>query len=109
MSFWGVFFTCFGMILLAFMAFMAAAFSGSGLANGRNLNKETIQRLDRSMWLLPAIPIISMILLIVGYQKGWSAQTYWWCLLIIPFWADYSNFKDSIVKNPERHHKPPDA
>ena len=81
---------------LAMMLFLLVAFSGGGIANQDNVNKNVILVLDVSLYVLPLLCFISAGLMIHGYMSGASARTYWWHLLPLPTAIAYLVFAISL-------------
>ena len=48
-----------GQLLLAYFLFMVVVFSGAGIANGNNLGKLQLMLLNLSMYVLPAVCVLS--------------------------------------------------
>jgi len=70
-------------MVLALFLFMMAAFAGGGVVSGRNLPKWQIAILDLSIYLLPALCLISAGVVIFKYLNGGSNAAFWWYLLPI--------------------------
>ncbi len=71
----------FGQLGLAVFLFMAMAFMGGGLANGRNLKAWQVKVLDAALLAVPASCGLVIALLIRAYLKGHGPAAYLWQLM----------------------------
>lgn len=67
MSLLGLVLSVIGLLMLALFQFMLVAFSGGGLANGNKLSSWTMSVLNISIYLLPALSVITAAALIYFY------------------------------------------
>lgn len=65
-------------LVLAYMLFMLVAFSGGGLVSGRSFSKLQIGVLDLSIYLLPALCVLSACIVIYLHWHGGGAMSYAW-------------------------------
>ncbi len=70
-----------GQLMLAYFLFMVVAFSAGGLVNGARLRKTELRILDLSIYLLPALCVLSAAIVIGLYLRGGSAACYGWYAL----------------------------
>ncbi|QEY15907.1 hypothetical protein D0C16_07945 [Cellvibrio sp. KY-GH-1] len=69
-------------LMLAFFLFMLVVFSAAGIANNNEALKPIhLTLLNLSIYLLPALCLISAGVVIYEYRNGGSAIAYWWYLL----------------------------
>ena len=74
----------FAQLCFAFFLFMLAAFAGGGYANGNSLKPMQLAILNLSLYLLPALCVISAGIVIALYRHDAGAGSYlWYCLPII--------------------------
>ncbi|MBE1159920.1 hypothetical protein [Dyella acidiphila] len=57
---------------------MLVVFSASGIANGPQLSKIQLAILTASMYVLPALCVLSAIIVVYLHRHGGSAMSYWW-------------------------------
>ena len=67
-----------GQLALANFMFMLAVFAGGGLASGTSRSKSVLRVLDLSMYLLPALCVLSAGIVICLHWLGGSAASYAW-------------------------------
>jgi hypothetical protein len=65
-------------LMLALFLFMVVVFSASGIANGASLGKFQMGVLNLSMYVLPALCVLSAIIVVYLHRHGGSAMSYWW-------------------------------
>jgi hypothetical protein len=65
-------------LLLALLLFMFVVFSASGIANAGSLSKLQLGILNASLYLLPALCVLSAIIVVYLQRHGGSAMSYWW-------------------------------
>ncbi len=65
-------------LMLSLFVFMVVAFSAGGVANGNNLNRIQVGILNLSIYVLPALCLLSAGIVIFCYKTGGSAYSYWW-------------------------------
>ncbi len=68
-------------LMLAFFLFMLVVFSAAGIANNKALKPIHLTPLNLSIYLLPALCLISAGVVIYQYRNGGDAQVYWWYLV----------------------------
>ena len=67
-----------GQLVLANFMFMPAVFIGGGAASGTSRSKSVLRVLDLSMYLLPALCVLSAGIVICLHGLGGSAMSYGW-------------------------------
>lgn len=85
-------------IFLAYFLFMLAAFAGGGLANGNSLKPIQIKILDMSLFALPGLCVLSAGIVIVLYNQGASANSYWWYLMPVIAAVTYFKYAMKVGK-----------
>ncbi|GLQ90248.1 hypothetical protein [Dyella flagellata] len=65
-------------LMLALFLFMLVVFSAGGLANGASLGKLQMGILNLSIYLLPALCVLSALIVLYLQWHGGSAMSYWW-------------------------------
>lgn len=65
-------------LMLALFLFMLVVFSASGIAHGAALDKLQMGLLNLSMYLLPALCVLSALIVVYLHWHGGSAMSYWW-------------------------------
>lgn len=65
-------------LMLALFLFMLVVFSASGIANGVSLGKLQLGILNASMFVLPALCVLSAIIVLYLQWNGGSAVSYGW-------------------------------
>ena len=81
-----------GQLFLGFSLFMLAIFAGGGVANGNSLAGWQMSILNASMFVLPGLSAVSIILLIHAWLHQGSASANWWHLLPLAGTAIYIAF-----------------
>jgi hypothetical protein len=67
-----------GQLMLAYFLFMLVAFSGGGVANGGELSRRQIAILDLSLLGLPALCVVSAVIVVGLHVRGAGARSYGW-------------------------------
>lgn len=67
-----------GQLALANFMFMLAVFTGGGLASTTSRSRSVLRVLDLSMYLLPALCVLSAAIVICLHWLGGSAASYAW-------------------------------
>lgn len=88
----------FAQLCLAFFLFMLAAFAGGGYANGNSLKPLQIAILDFSLYLLPALCVISAGVVIMLYRKDAGAVAYLWYLLPVIGTVIYFLYTNTLTR-----------
>lgn len=70
-----------GQLMLALFLFMLVAFSAGGLGAGARLGKTELRILNLSIYLLPALCVLSAAIVVGLYLRGGSAASYGWYAL----------------------------
>lgn len=70
-----------GQLMLAVLLFMGVVFSAGGLGAGARLGKAELRILNLSIYLLPALCVLSAAIVIGLYLHGGSAASYGWYVL----------------------------
>lgn len=70
-----------GQLLLAYLLFMAAAFSGAGVVNGPPLDKRSLAVMNAAMFLLPGACVLAATIVVALYLAGAGPAAYWWFAL----------------------------
>ena len=65
-------------LVLAPFLFMVVVFSASGIANSASLDKLALGILNLSMYLLPALCVLSALIVMYLHGHGGRAVSYWW-------------------------------
>jgi hypothetical protein len=65
-------------LMLAPFLFMFVAFSAGGIANGASLDKLQLGLLNLSMFLLPALCVLSALIVMYLQRHGGGVLSYWW-------------------------------
>jgi hypothetical protein len=65
-------------LMLALFLFMVVVFSAGGIANGTSLDKFQLGVLNLSMYLLPALCVLSALVVVYLQWRGGGAMSYWW-------------------------------
>jgi hypothetical protein len=68
----------FAQLMLAIFLFMLVVFSAGGLANGASLGRFQLGILNLSIYLLPALCILSAIIVAYLQWRGGGAWSYGW-------------------------------
>ncbi|MEO8998632.1 MAG: hypothetical protein ABI227_06665 [Rhodanobacter sp.] len=85
-----------GQLLLAYFLFMVVVFSGAGIANGNNPGKLQLMLLNLSMYVLPAVCVLSAGMVLYLYKHGGSVLSYWWYALPLAVAALYLVYAISL-------------
>ncbi len=86
-------------LMLAFFLFMLVVFSAAGIANNNEALKPIhLTLLNLSIYLLPALCLISAGVVIYQYRSGGSAIAYWWYLLPVVSAAIYLVYAVNLNK-----------
>lgn len=85
-----------GQAFLGFFLFMLAIFAGGGVANGNSLAGWQMGILNASMFVLPGLSAVSIIMLIHAYLHQGGASAYAWHLLPLAGTAIYITFVMNI-------------
>ncbi|MEP6897848.1 MAG: hypothetical protein ABI870_04905 [Rhodanobacter sp.] len=78
MSFGWVLLGTMGQLMLAYFLFMVVVFSAGGIANGARLGKFHSGMLTLSIYLLPALCLVSAGIVLYLHGHAGSAASYWW-------------------------------
>lgn len=70
-----------GQLLLAYLLFMLVVFSAGGLGAGARLGRAERRVLNLSIYLLPALCVLSAGIVIGLYLRGGGAASYGWYAL----------------------------
>lgn len=70
-----------GQLVLAYLLFMLVAFSAGGLVNGARLGKVELRVLNLSIYLLPAMCVLSAGIVIGLHLLGGGVASYGWYVL----------------------------
>lgn len=81
-----------GQAFLGFFLFMLAIFAGGGVANGNALAGWQMSLLNASIFVLPGLSAVSIIMLIHGWLHQGGASAYIWHLLPLAGAAIYIAF-----------------
>lgn len=92
---WVVLGSMFQLALSVFL-FMLAAFTGGGYASGRSLSDLQVLILDRSLYVLPGLCIISAGIVIYQYTQGGTNNSFWWYSMPIVATIAYMVFVSKI-------------
>ena len=65
-------------LMLAYFLFMVVVFSAGGIANGASLGKLQLGILNLSMYFLPALCVLSAVIVVYLHRHGGSVKSYWW-------------------------------
>jgi len=65
-------------LMLALFLFMVVVFSAGGIANGASLDKFQLGILNASMYVLPALCVLSALIVVYLQWHGGGAMSYWW-------------------------------
>lgn len=70
-----------GQLVLAYLLFMLVAFSAGGLVNGVRLGKVELRVLNLSIYLLPAMCVLSAGIVLGLHLLGGGVASYGWYVL----------------------------
>ena len=98
MSLIGVVIGTFAQLCFAFFLFMLTAFAGGGYANGNSLKPLQLAILDLSLYLLPALCVISAGIVIVLYRQDAGAGSYFWYLLPVIGTVMYFVYTNNLTR-----------
>lgn len=87
-------------LVFAFMQFMMVVFSAAGTMNTRELTPGQGRILDRCMWLVPGVSVVTAALLVVGYLTRASWLSNAWHLLPIATAALYFAYVAALGRRP---------
>jgi hypothetical protein len=65
-------------LMLALFLFMLVVFSASGIANAASLGKFQLGILNVSMYVLPALCVVSALIVLYLQRHGGGVVSYWW-------------------------------
>lgn len=88
----------FTQLCFAFFLFMLAAFAGGGYANGNSLKPIQVAILDLSLYLLPALCVISAGVVIMLYRSDAGAVAYLWYLLPVIGTVIYFLYTNNLTR-----------
>lgn len=76
-------------LMLAYFLFMVVVFSAAGMSNTASLGRLPLVILNLSMYVLPALCVLSAGIVLYLYKHGGSAASYWWYALPLVALAVY--------------------
>ncbi|OOG55443.1 hypothetical protein [Rhodanobacter sp. C03] len=76
-------------LMLAYFLFMVVVFSAAGMGNTASLGRLQLAILNLSMYVLPALCVLSAGIVLYLYKHGASAASYWWYALPLAATALY--------------------
>jgi hypothetical protein len=79
-------------LMLALFLFMLVVFSASGVANDGSLGKFQLGILNLSIFLLPALCVLSALIVCMLHWRGAGAMAYWWYALPLVGTAVYLGY-----------------
>jgi hypothetical protein len=85
-------------LMLAFFLFMVVVFSAGGIANGASLGKLHLGILNFSMYFLPALCILSAIIVAYLHRHGGSVKSYWWYAMPLAGTGLYLSYAICLVR-----------
>lgn len=92
MSFGWTLFGTIAQLLLAYFLFMVVVFSAAGIANGSQLGKLQLGILNLSIFLLPALCVLSAAIVVYLHRHGGSAASYGWYAMPLAATALYLGY-----------------
>jgi hypothetical protein len=87
-----------GQLMLAYLLFMLAVFTGGGLASGHRFSVFQVKILDLSMFVLPGTCGLSALIVCFLHWQGCSAWSYGWYALPLAAAAAYRCFVNAMVR-----------
>ena len=85
-------------LMFANFSFMAVIFAGAGMANGRTLSGIELGILNLSIFILPAVSVISAMIVIYLHWRGATASAYWWYAVPLVLLVLYLGFVTYLGK-----------
>ncbi|GLQ52334.1 hypothetical protein ACFFJT_01345 [Dyella flava] len=85
-------------LVLAYFLFMVVVFSAGGIANAAPLGKLHLGILNFSMYLLPALCVLSAVVVMYLQRHGGSVKSYWWYALPLAATGLYLVYAIALVQ-----------
>lgn len=88
-----------GQLMLAYFLFMVVIFSAGGVANDAQLSNFHLRILTLSIYLLPALCLVSAGIVLYLHGHAGSAASYWWYAMPLAAAALYLAYAIALNHN----------
>jgi len=85
-------------LMLAVFLFMMVVFSAAGIGNGIALGKTQLAIFNLSMFVLPALCVVSAGVVVYPHLHGGGASSYWWYAMPLGAMAVYFAYAVACAK-----------
>jgi hypothetical protein len=94
-------------LMLAGFLFMMVVFSASGIGNGVVLGRLQLTILNVSVFVLPALCVLSAGIVVYLHVHGGGATSYWWYAMPLGAMAMYLVYAAAVARSgPRRFDRP---
>jgi len=83
-------------LLFALFTFFMTVFAGGGFINKGGVSDIDIQILEMSIFVLPSLCLIAILMVLIKYSNGASVRAYAWHGLPILGWVVYYFYANSL-------------
>ncbi len=93
-------------LMLGYFLFMLVAFSAGGVVNGGTLSRQQLCVLDLSIYLLPALCVLSAAIVIYLHRHGGHTVSYGWYGMPLMATAMYLRYVIVLSRGSDRNRLP---